>query len=168
MPFAQAPRQRVSVVAAAPRSYWRSSSRTPTERGILTDYTHVLSYTVNRYPDVPIVLYGHSLGGAIAVCLTAQLKASDYPTVKGLILENPFASIPGMVRALYPQRWLPYRYLAPLTFDKWDAVAAMRSVDVRHDSLLARLSTNMLVLLSEKDEIVPTSMGDDIRCDGGS
>jgi len=123
------------------------------------DYTRVLSYAVDRYPGATIVLYGHSLGGAIAVCLAEQLNSTDYSAVKGLILENPFSSIPGMVQALYPQRWLPYRYLAPLAFDKWDAVAAMRSVKDRPSSLLARLSKDMLVLLSEKDEVVPPTMG---------
>ncbi|KAH9841709.1 Alpha/Beta hydrolase protein [Rhodofomes roseus] len=147
----------VSIVAVAPRSYWKSSSRTPTQRGILADYTAALSYATRRYPDSTVVLYGHSLGGAVAVCLAASLSADDYPSVKGLILENPFSSIGGMVQALYPQRWLPYRYLAPLAFDKWDAVTAVR--ETRPQSLLARLSKDTLVLLSEKDEVVPTSMG---------
>ncbi|OSX59708.1 hypothetical protein POSPLADRAFT_1066890 [Postia placenta MAD-698-R-SB12] len=110
----------MAVIAVAPRSFWKSSSRTPTQRGLLADYAHVLS---------------------------------------GMILENPFSSIPDMVRALYPQRWMPYRYLAPMAFDKWDAVAAMRSTKDRLDALLARLSANMLMLLSEKDEVVPMSMG---------
>ncbi|KAF9810493.1 hypothetical protein IEO21_06888 [Rhodonia placenta] len=110
----------MAVIAVAPRSFWKSSSRTPTQRGLLADYAHVLS---------------------------------------GMILENPFSSIPDMVRALYPQRWMPYRYLAPMAFDEWDAVAAMRSTKDRPDALLARLSANMLMLLSEKDEVVPMSMG---------
>ncbi|EED83234.1 predicted protein [Postia placenta Mad-698-R] len=103
----------MAVIAVAPRSFWKSSSRTPTQRGLLADYAHVLS---------------------------------------GMILENPFSSIPDM-------RWMPYRYLAPMAFDKWDAVAAMRSTKDRPDALLARLSANMLMLLSEKDEVVPMSMG---------
>lgn len=149
----------MAVIAVAPRSFWKSSSRTPTQRGLLADYAHVLSYAASRYPHSSIVLYGHSLGGSIAVCLAAQLNSANYPTVRGMILENPFSSIPDMVRALYPQRWMPYRYLAPMAFDKWDAVAAMRSTKDRLDALLARLSANMLMLLSEKDEVVPMSMG---------
>ncbi|EPT05370.1 hypothetical protein FOMPIDRAFT_1082587, partial [Fomitopsis schrenkii] len=69
-------------------------------------------------------------------------------------LENPFSSIGGMVRALYPQRWLPYRYLAPLAMGRWDALAAVRGMRLK--SLLARLASGALVLLSEKDEAVPT------------
>ncbi|KZT67298.1 alpha/beta-hydrolase [Daedalea quercina L-15889] len=147
----------VSIIAVAPRSYWKSSSRTPTQRGLLADYTAALAYATDRYPDASVVLYGHSLGGAIAVCLAASLDEVDYPSVGGLMLENPFSSIKGMVQALYPQRWLPYRYLAPLAFDKWDAMGAVRGM--RPESLLARISKDTVVLLSEKDEVVPTSMG---------
>ncbi|EED77312.1 hypothetical protein POSPLDRAFT_100591, partial [Postia placenta Mad-698-R] len=142
----------MAVIAVAPRSFWKSSSRTPTQRGLLADYAHVLLYAASRYPHSSIVLYGHSLGGSIAVCLAAQLNSANIPTVRGMILENPFSSIPDM-------RWMPYRYLAPMAFDKWDAVAAMRSTKDRPDALLARLSANMLMLLSEKDEVVPMSMG---------
>ncbi|PCH39846.1 alpha/beta-hydrolase [Wolfiporia cocos MD-104 SS10] len=152
----------VHIIAVAPRSYWKSSSRTPTERSLIADYHRVLSYAVERYPKSTIVLYGHSLGGAIAVCLASHLSSTDYPTVQGLVLENPFASIPDMVQALYPQRWLPYRYLGHLAFDKWNAVAAMQSAKGGTDSLLSRLSRDMLVLLSEKDEIVPPTMGEEI------
>ncbi|GBE82975.1 alpha/beta-hydrolase [Sparassis crispa] len=152
----------IAVVAVAPRSYWKSSSRIPTERGLAKDYEHVLSYVCHRFPSSIIVLYGHSLGGAIAVCLASRLSGSEYPAVLGMILENPFSSIPGMVRALYPQRWLPYHYLTPFVLDKWNALAAMQTARDRPECLLARLSKNMLVLLSEKDEVVPTSMGADL------
>lgn len=77
--------------------------------------------------------------------------------MQGLILENPFASIPKMVKALYPQRWLPYHYLTPFVRDTWDAVHAASSAS--QGSLLWKLSKDMLVLLSEKDELVPNWMG---------
>lgn len=153
------PAWNVAVAAVAPRSYWKSSSRSPTERGLLADYRSVISYTTERFPSSAVILYGHSLGGAIAVCLAAQLRGSDFPNIRGLVLENPFGSIPDMVEALYPQRWLPYRYLSPLTFDKWDAVTAARKMRDNPGSLLERLSRNVLVLLSEKDEMVPPTMG---------
>lgn len=162
----------VAIVAVAPRSYWKSTHRKPTERGLLADYLHVLHYTLDRFPSSRLVFYGHSLGGAAAVCLLSQLQEPADPTqpseqryanIKGLILENPFASIPGMVRALYPQRWLPYRHLALLAVDKWDAAAAMRALSSPGPSCrnktLKRLAGNMLMLLSENDEIVPPAMG---------
>ena len=147
------------ILAVAPRSYWKSSSRTPTERGITSDYLHAITYATHQFPSASIVLYGHSLGGAAAVCLSAKARSEDFPRVQGLILENPFASIPGMVKALYPQRWLPYHYLGSLAFDKWDAVSAMQRAHERDRSLLARLSLSTLFLLSKRDEIVPHEQG---------
>jgi hypothetical protein len=70
-----------------------------------------------------------------------------------------------MVRVLYPERWVPYHHLAPLAFDKWDALAAMRRTVAGHGTgaetatVLQRLKGDMMVLLSEKDEIVPPAMG---------
>ena len=149
-----------AILAVAPRSYWKSSRRTPTEADIISDYTHVVTYAARQFPDAKIVLYGHSLGGAAAVCLSAWLKAEDFPMVQGMILENPFRSIPGMVEALYPQRWLPYHYLGRFAFDKWDTLRAVRIAST--ESLLGRLAERTLVILSEKDELVPNEMGEAI------
>ena len=91
------------------------------------------------------------------MCLASRLGSEEYSNVQGLILENPFASIPKMVKALYPQRWLPYHYLATFVWDTWDAVHAASNMP--QDSLLRRLSKDMLVLLSGKDELVPNWMG---------
>lgn len=75
-----------------------------------------------------------------------------------MILENAFASIPDMVKALYPQRWLPYHHLGCFAWDKWDAVKALK--EAGNHSLLARLRKDVLILVSEHDEIVPREMGE--------
>ncbi|EKM52064.1 uncharacterized protein PHACADRAFT_262514 [Phanerochaete carnosa HHB-10118-sp] len=149
-----------AILAVAPRSFWKSTPRRPTERGIMSDYEQALAYACKRFPSSNIVIYGHSLGGAAAVCLVSRLRDTDkYRNVKGFVLENPFASIPAMVKAVYPQRWLPYHYLGGCALDKWDAVGAMARAQVDSSSLLHRLSRSMLLILSEKDEIVPTEHG---------
>lgn len=144
----------LAILAVAPRSYWKSSLRKPTEAGLLSDYRHILSYAVTRFPTSNIVLYGHSLGGAVSVCLTSRVCA----TIKGLIVENPFASIPGMVKALYPQRWLPYHYLGIFTFDRWDAYTAM--TNATPDSLIRKLSSSLMLIPSKNDELMPNVMGE--------
>lgn len=172
---------RLTILAVAPRSFWKSTRRAPTQAGILQDYRDILHYTLRRWPNATITLYGHSLGGSAAACLLSKLhdvarcpplesnavgqqSAPSYDRVRGLILENAFTSIPDMVRELYPSRWLPYYHLGPLAVDKWDAVAALKAAGDReheaHSSVLSRLRHDMLVLSSEKDEIVPPSMGE--------
>ncbi|THH18207.1 hypothetical protein EW146_g2742 [Bondarzewia mesenterica] len=148
------------VIAVAPRSYWTSTSARPTQDSLIMDYTHVLSYASSRFPDCALIVYGHSLGSAIAICLLAQLPSNKFIQVRGLILENAFASVPAMVQALYPQKWLPYHYMGPLVWDKWDALQAVKRPP--EGSLLKRLLSDTMVMVSEKDEVVPVQMGHDI------
>lgn len=65
-----------------------------------------------------------------------------------MILENPLPSIPYMVSALYPQRWLPYHYLGPFVLDRWDAIGALK----RGGALEGVPS---LWIRSGSDEIIP-------------
>jgi pimeloyl-ACP methyl ester carboxylesterase len=106
-----------------------------------------------------LTIYGHSLGASIALCLLASRKdvsnATPAAAVHGLVLENAFTSVPDMVRALYPQRWLPYRYLGPFVRDKWDARAAAAAI-------AQGLARRTMVLVSERDEVVPPAMGREI------
>ena len=41
--------------------------------------------------------------------------------VDGLVLETPFTSIRAMLVAIYPQQWLPYRYLYPFLWNHWNS-----------------------------------------------
>ncbi|KAG5643725.1 hypothetical protein DXG03_009715 [Asterophora parasitica] len=151
-----------AILAVAPRSYWTSTPKHPSQAGILSDYTTVLHHAAARFPSAHIVLYGHSLGGAVALCLLSKLKdthVSTPPRIQGLILENPFASIPGMLVALYPQRWIPYRHLQSFVYDRWDALGALQTQEREGRTALSRLSKKMLVLVSEHDEVVPPEMG---------
>ncbi|KAI5475187.1 alpha/beta superfamily hydrolase [Pseudohyphozyma bogoriensis] len=123
----------LTVLAISPRSYWLSTRSTPTEKGVLDDYRTALRYAAARYPGRPIVLYGHSLGGAATILLSLEASSSPssspsttpLPRPAAIILENPLPSIPYMVRTLYPQRWLPYYYLGPFVLDRWDAIGAV-------------------------------------------
>ena len=150
----------LAILAPAPRSYWTSSGAArPTQAGLTADYTAALAFAASRFPTSRLTIYGHSLGASIALCLLAPHTdvSKAAAVVHGLVLENAFTSVPDMLRVLYPQRWLPYRYLGPFVSDRWDARVAAASRTFPRD-----LARRAMVLVSERDEVVPPAMGEEI------
>ena len=74
--------------------------------------------------------------------------------ISGLILETPFVSIRDMLVTLYPQRWLPYRYLWPFLWNWWDSEVALRVI------ANARVRPSILIVQAGKDEVVPLEQTD--------
>jgi uncharacterized protein len=99
------------------------------------DATTVYRFVRSRYPSHRIVLWGYSLGSAIAVAL-----ATKHPLDK-LILEAPFDA----------GDFVASRWLVPLR-------AVVRN-QLCSDRRIAKVSAPMLVLHGERDEIVPIACG---------
>lgn len=80
------------------RGYGRSSGKFPTESSVYTDVEAALNYLtqVRKIPAERIFVYGHSLGGAIAIDLALR-----YPEIAGLVVEGTFTSMRLMVNHLY-------------------------------------------------------------------
>ncbi|KAG9296439.1 hypothetical protein G9A89_015031 [Geosiphon pyriformis] len=134
----------LTIVAPSYRGYWLSSGR-PSEQGLKQDALGIFDYVQHHYPKNPIYLYGHSLGGCVTIYLASQPHVQD--KIRGIILENTFTSIHDMIVTLYPQKWLPYRYLANVSFlirNKWD-----------NAFLIQEIQTPLLFLSSRNDEVVP-------------
>jgi fermentation-respiration switch protein FrsA (DUF1100 family) len=116
------------------------SEGAPDEEGTYRDARAAYGHLVRErgLPPGRVVLFGESLGAAVAVQL-----ALEQPGHRALVLEAPFTSVADMARALYP--------LLPLR----------RFVRTRYDSLskVPRLSRPLLVLHGERDEIVPFAQG---------
>lgn len=108
-----------------------------------------------------VILWGQSLGASVAVTTAAAIldrsrhgsELDKMLSIKGLILETPFTSIKDMLLDLYPQRWLPYRYLYPFLWNHWDSVAAMNKLSAQ-TSIAA---PSILLVQAAKDELVPRS-----------
>jgi pimeloyl-ACP methyl ester carboxylesterase len=85
----------------------------PTEAGCYADADRVWQYlTLERGIAVgSILLYGHSLGAAVATWLAGQ-----HPEAAGLIMEGAFTSLVDAARARPCYRWLPLKYLITDTF----------------------------------------------------
>jgi fermentation-respiration switch protein FrsA (DUF1100 family) len=118
------------------RGYGRSTG-SPSEEGLARDARAIARAALERgfSPD-RIVLFGESLGSAVAARLAAESPAG------AVILETPFLSIRDMARVHYP--WAP----AFLIRDRFDNAARVPSI-----------AAPKLFLVAERDEIVPPEQG---------
>lgn len=118
------------------RGYGRSTG-SPSEDGLYRDARAIYRAARERgfAPD-RIVLFGESLGSAVAVEL-----ASESP-VGAVVLETPFLSIREMAREHYP--WVP----ALLVRSRFDSAARVPSI-----------AAPKLFLVAERDEIAPPEQG---------
>lgn len=118
------------------RGYGLSEGR-PTEEGTYRDAEAAWNYLARRFPDDRIVVYGHSLGAAIAAHVARVRRPA------ALILESSFASVAEVASQHY--RFLPVRWLS-----KFEYATATYVRDVHAPTL---------VIHSPQDEIIPVEQG---------
>lgn len=132
---------RCTTVMLEYRGYGKSTGA-PSEKGLAIDAQTGLDWirTHDELAGQQIVIYGQSLGGAVAIDLVA--KNAGTGDIKGLVLENTFLSIPKMIPHAVP----PARFLTGLCHERWrseEAITRIRDLPV-------------LFLSGLKDEIVPS------------
>lgn len=96
----------------------------PSEGAIHADARRAWEYAVTSlgYRPERVVLFGESLGGAVAVQLAASL-CDESTSPRGLIVTSTFASVGETVSELYP--WFPFRYVL---LDRYESAAAIGRV----------------------------------------
>ncbi len=111
-----------------------NSTGTPQEKGLYADAVAAYNYLINERNLKPgdIIVYGESLGGAVAVDLASRME------IGGIILEGTFSKARDMARELYPL--LP-EFLFTNLFDSYSKIKSIEKPK--------------LFLHSETDEIVP-------------
>lgn len=79
------------------RGYGQSSGK-PSEEGLYKDIEAVVNYlkTENGYSEQQMIMYGRSMGGAVAAYSAAKFNVS------GLVLDSAFKNLKSMVSDLYP------------------------------------------------------------------
>lgn len=124
------------------RGYGRSTGK-PSEQGFYLDAQSAWAYLTGQRGIAPgrIVLFGESLGGAVAAWLAARESTQKPPGT--LVLSSVFTSAPALAADLYP--WLPTRWLVRLRYDTRAA--------------LAQTNCPVLVAHSPEDEIIPFRHG---------
>jgi hypothetical protein len=126
-----------NVLALDYRGYGRSEGA-PSENGLYRDARAALDcLTKSRgVPASRVVVYGESLGGAVAVDLAAQVQPC------ALVVQSSFTSIADMAAEVMP--FVP-RFLVRTKMDSLEKIA--------------RVSCPVLVVHSPADEVVPYKLG---------
>lgn len=122
------------------RGYGQSTGA-PSEIGLKKDADTVVEYLTkddDQYQQSSIVLYGRSLGGAVAIYIAATKSAS----IDGMVLENTFLSIRKTVPHIFPV----LKYITSFVHQKWDLELLVPSISEK---------LPVLLLSARKDEIVP-------------
>lgn len=129
------------------RGYGKSTGK-PSETGLRLDAQAIMSYIAQdeQLLQSSLILYGRSLGGAVAIYILSLMGAS----VQGLILENTFLSIPKTVPHIFPF----LKYFTMFVHQKWEL-----------ERLVPLIPSNIPVLFfsARKDEIVPPNHMDKIH-----
>ena len=113
----------LDVLLVEYRGYGLSEGDFPTEATLYEDAEAALAYltTVREIPTEEIMLYGHSLGGAIAINL-----ATHHPALAGLIVHNSFTSMLEMTSFSNIARWFPVKLILNQRFESLEKVQQLK------------------------------------------
>ncbi|UVM53417.1 alpha/beta hydrolase [Pseudomonas sp. B21-012] len=119
-----------SVLAIDYRGFGQSRGGLPSEASVYEDAQVAWERLQALQPDPrKRLIYGHSLGGAVAVELAAQLGQQAHKDqrpvpARGLIIESTFTSL-GDAATAVAKTSLPVRWLLSQKFDSIDKIAAI-------------------------------------------
>jgi alpha-beta hydrolase superfamily lysophospholipase len=128
-----------SVLGVDYRGFGRSSKGLPSEEMAAEDARAAWDWLATTQPQARRFIFGHSLGGAIAVQL-----ATEVGDEAGLIVEGSFTSIADVV-STFRWGWLP---VSPFITQRFDAV-----------SRVAEVGSPLLVVHGSRDSLIPYKLG---------
>ncbi|GAB3655156.1 alpha/beta hydrolase [Ramlibacter alkalitolerans] len=128
-----------NVLAIDYRGFGKSTSELPSEATAYEDARAAWDWLGVHYPQRPRYVFGHSLGGAIAIDLAAHVEDEQ-----GVIVEGTFTSIPDVASTM-KWGWLPIGPLITQRFDSLHKVAEVHSP--------------LLVVHGANDALIDASLG---------
>jgi pimeloyl-ACP methyl ester carboxylesterase len=136
-----------SVLAVDYRGWGDSTAIVPSEATIVADAWRAWAELVRRQPDAgKRVIFGHSMGGAVAVDLASQLHGGvDYGA---LVLESTFTTMPDVASAA----------------GFWGSIgAAVTTLQFDSLSKIGQVDAPVLMLHGDADRTVPIQLGRRLR-----
>jgi len=128
-----------SVLAVDYRGFGKSDASLPSETQAYEDARAAWDWLAVQYPGQPRYIFGHSLGGAIAIELASRVSDEA-----GTIVEGTFTSIPDVFETM-AWGWLPVTGLITQRFESVKKVAAIGSP--------------LLVVHGENDRLIRPELG---------
>lgn len=128
-----------SVLAIDYRGFGQSSAGLPSEKLAIEDAHAAWDWLAQRHPQHERYIFGHSLGGAIAVAL-----ASEVEDERGTLVEGTFTRMSDVIGSMR-WGWLPVGPFLTQTFDSAQRVA--------------RIGSPLLVVHGSGDRLIPPQLG---------
>lgn len=128
-----------TVVAPDCRGFGKSDADPPSEEKSYEDAQAAWNWIAQKYPNQPRLIFGHSLGGAIAIDLAS--KVSDE---RGTMVEGTFSSIPD-VYATLRWGWVPLAWMISQRFDS--------------SSKVTQIGSPLLVVHGSEDRVIAPELG---------
>jgi uncharacterized protein len=128
-----------SVLAIDYRGFGKSTHTLPSEQMAYEDARAAWEWMGRKYPGRPRYVFGHSLGGAIAIDLASHVQDE-----RGTIVEGTFTSIAD-VASSFRWGWLP---VGPLITQRFESIRKV-----------GQLGSPLLVVHGSQDQLIGTALG---------
>ncbi len=128
-----------NVVAVDYRGFGKSEAESPSEDKAYEDAQAAWNWMAQKHPNQPRYIFGHSLGGAIAIDLAARVSDE-----RGTMVEGTFTSIPDVFSTL-KWGWLPVGWLISQRFDS--------------EKKVAQIGSPLLVVHGSEDRLIAPALG---------
>ena len=128
-----------SVLAVDYRGFGKSSPALPSQASAAEDARAAWDWLGRQAAGRPRYIFGHSLGGAVAIDLASSVKDES-----GVLVESTFTSIPDVFDSMR-WGWLPVNWLITQRFNSVDTVADIGSP--------------LLVVHGTADPLIPARLG---------
>ncbi len=143
------PKYGYSVYIFDYRGYGQSQGQ-PSIEGLIIDANSVINYVSQSLNEGNIVIFGQSLGGAIAINAIAELESKDH--IKGIVIDSSFSGFRKIAREKLSELWLTWMFQYPISL----AFSASYDFGIAAEKIAP---IPLLVIHGNADHIIPFHHG---------